>query len=99
MRDTKNQLVVQRLCRYCPHAKECDRATKPCNEYKIITQGKTRLYKALKPQEKQEIYNYRESGEWYDKEICLMFNITQHTLRKVVYAIKVFYETGKTEQL
>ena len=52
------------------------------------TRKRAKRYNWLSKEEKHKIYFMYISGDWYIKEICDMFNITQKTLEKVVNELR-----------
>lgn len=62
--------------------------------------SRKRLLKTLELTEMFEIYNYWYSGFYYLTEIQEKFNISRHTLEKVVLAVKMVKKNElKTENM
>ena len=99
-KDQDYQKVYDRLCKYCPFAKKCHDECEECDEFTHALEleslhNKKRRYKELTHQEKCEIYNLCQSGQYTYKELCDRFKITYLTLRKAINEIKYFLRTGK----
>ena len=66
---------------------------------KNTTMKHTKRYKELTHQEKCEIYNYYESGYYFQNEIQAKFNITRNTMLRVIHEIRYFLRTGTPKNL
>jgi len=98
---TKYERVYEKLCSGCPNEVKCHEECETCEDFDELLNKKnhSRKFEELTHIEKCEIYNMAISGHYYRKEILTKFNITKHTLRRVIYAIKYFLRTGTPKDL
>jgi hypothetical protein len=83
------QLVYSKMCCGCPSEKFCHEECETCEEYEqelyYQLHPKEHIkYKHLTLSQKFEIYNAYQTGQYYYKEMCDKFHISQSTLQKVV---------------
>lgn len=78
----REQYIYSKMCGSCPNAKRCHDECEVCEEYEKAI-STYRKIKDLSHQEKMEIYNKLNSGQFYKKELMNEFNITLGTLNKV----------------